>query len=161
MNPTLELRFKTMIRALTEVIIPALDPANALAQEQARLLVGHLHAALLQLPHVTQVTQLEETSLNALAMSLITASAGGPLTRAATERVQSALAAEDHSSLTHAIEALIADSAADGCAEFLDASRRAVLAHAKTATVLGRSWFKPMGFDSDPASLPAISTLLN
>ena len=37
MNPSIELRIKTMIRALTEVIIPAVDPNNSLAQEQARL----------------------------------------------------------------------------------------------------------------------------
>ena len=46
MNPSIELRIKTMVRALTEIIIPAIDRDNSLAQEQAGLLIGHLHVLL-------------------------------------------------------------------------------------------------------------------
>ena len=46
MNPSIELRLRTMIRAVTEVILPAVNPHDSLAQEQAQLLIGHLHALL-------------------------------------------------------------------------------------------------------------------
>jgi hypothetical protein len=161
MNPSLEVRFRSMIRALTEVIIPALDPHNSLAQEQARLLIGHLHAALLQMPTANQVVAAEHNALHGLADTLLAASSGGPVTRAATAHVRMTLAEDAPAALAHALEALVLAAAADGSVETLAASQRAVLAHAKAVSTLGRTWFKPMGFDSDPASLPELSDLLN
>ena len=161
MNPSIDVRFKSMIRALTEVIIPALDPHNSLAQEQARLLIGHLHAALLQMPTANQVTTTEHAALRGLAEALLTTSSGGPLTLAAADQARAALTEDDSTKLTHALEALVLAAVTDGSAEFLASSQHAVLAHAKIVSTLGRTWFKPMGFDSDPASLPELSTLLN
>ena len=48
MNPSIDLRIRSMLRALQETVIPALDPSDALAREQAGLLVGHLHALSIQ-----------------------------------------------------------------------------------------------------------------
>ena len=99
MNPSLDVRFKSMIRALTEVIIPALDPHNSLAQEQARLLIGHLHAALLQMPTANQVTTTEHAALRGLAEALLTTSSGGPLTLAAADQARAALTEDDSTKL--------------------------------------------------------------
>lgn len=48
MIPSTELRLQTMMRAMTESILPALDPKDSLAQEQAGLMMGHINALLQQ-----------------------------------------------------------------------------------------------------------------
>ena len=42
MNPTIDVRIDSMIRAMTEVVLPDLSPGGASA-EQAALVLGHLH----------------------------------------------------------------------------------------------------------------------
>jgi hypothetical protein len=160
MIPSPELRLRTMMRSLTEVILPSLDQNNALAQEQGRLLLGHLHALLLQQPHAQRVERVDARALENLGQRLIDACAGGPITMAAAARVTAAITSGDHATLSHAIERLIVDSALDGSPAFLRTAEALVLADAKATSLRGRTWFKPMGFDADPDSLPDISTLL-
>lgn len=161
MNPSLDLRLKTMLRSLTEVILPALDPENSLAQEQARLLVGHLHAMLLQQPHAARFTAIEVQALRTLAERLVAASAGGPSTMAARAQVSAALNTQDHAALSHAVEALVVDSRTDGAQEFLRKLERLVLDEAKATSWRGRTWFKAMNFDANPALLSDIPTMLD
>lgn len=160
MNPSLDLRLNSMIRAVTEVILPALDPENSLAQEQARLLIGHLHALLLQQPHAHRLAAIETQALTGLAAQLIAASAGGPITQAATDRVSVALSNGDTAAVSHALEALIIQSRTDGSTAFLRTVTQCVLDHAKADSLRGRTWFKLMNFDSNPAELSDIPTML-
>ena len=160
MNPSVELRLRTMMRAMTEVILPAIDPTNSLAQEQARLLLGHLHALALHAAHEGTIDALEETADRALARALLAAAAGGPHTRAAQLALDTALPGERRA-LLQAIEGLLLASGIDGSPEFQRASQQSVLAQARAAATLGRTWFKTMGFDPTPAALPDIQTLID
>ena len=160
MIPSLELRLRSMMRAVTEVILPAIDQNNSLAQEQGRLLVGHLHAMLLQLPYAARLERVEHEATGALAQRLIAASRGGPVTTAATARLNAALLRGDRIELSQAIERLIVDSAEDSAPQFMQDTERLVLAEAKATTLRGRTWFKPMGFDAEPESLTDVASLL-
>ena len=42
MNPDIDLRLQSMLKALTDVIVPALPAQERMAREQAGLLIGHL-----------------------------------------------------------------------------------------------------------------------
>lgn len=158
MNPDLDLRLRSMQRALTEAVIPALDPDDALAQEQARLVLGHLHALGLHHRHAARFERLEDRALIVLGRALVAAAAGGPQTARAATRVSVACTTATNVAAT--IEALVLASGEDGSAEFADEAARLVLAHGKAAALRGRAWFAAMGFDSTPAALPDIERML-
>jgi len=161
MNPSVDLRIHSMMRALTEVVLPAVDPDNSLAQEQVRLLLGHLHALTL---HYRDEARLDEQSLIALetlAHELLAQCAGGAGTLAAAKAVQVALVASDTRELSRAIESLMIASGVDGEPAFQAASAALVMTHARSETWRGRTWFKAMGFDAAPDSLPTIDQLLH
>ena len=47
------LQVQTVIKAMTDVVLPAVDPNNKLAQEQARLVIGMLHLVAQRQPEIT------------------------------------------------------------------------------------------------------------
>lgn len=158
MNPSIELRLKSMIRAITEMVLPAVDPGNSLAQEQTRLLLGHLHALLLQHAHAGEIDRLVKRDAEHLANDLLREVRGGPQTRGAALYLRAALAGTG--TISHAIEQLIIASGVDGDPAFVDFSERKVLEYSKAQAIRGRAWFKAMGFDSAPDTLPDIPALL-
>lgn len=160
MNPSIELRLRTMIRALTEVIVPAVDAQDSLAREQAQLLLGHLHALLQQHRHEADIDRVERRTLDKLAHDLAEASAGGEATARATTRLRAQPPDTATADIAHAVEALLIASGEDGSESFQRTSAALVLKHARESAVRGRAWFKPMGFDPVPDTLPAIATLL-
>ena len=58
-----DIQIQAVLKAFTDVILPALDPANPLAQEQARLCMGHLGvvAARLSLQYRYDRDELERS----------------------------------------------------------------------------------------------------
>ena len=159
MNPTIELRIKTMIRALTEIIVPVVDPRNALAQEQAGLLVGHLHALLLHEGREKAMCDGERAALKDLSNALVEVSDGGAITTAATSHLKALPNDVDTDTLSHAIEALVIDAGIDGSETFKRACDSLVIQHAREENLRSRVWFNAMGFDHDPDSLPDIESL--
>ena len=159
MNPSVELRLRTMIRALNETIIPAVDPNDSLAQEQAGLLLGHLHVLLQHHGREQKVCDNEHEALKKLALALIESSDGGDVTEAATKRLRQLVNDGDIDSLSHAVEALIVDAGTDGSEAFKKTCDALVIQHGREATLRSRIWFKSMGFDHDPDSLPEIDSL--
>ncbi|MBI2799284.1 MAG: hypothetical protein HYX63_03190 [Gammaproteobacteria bacterium] len=160
MNPSIDLRLRSMMRAITEVIMPAVDPQNSLAQEQIRLLLGHLHALSLQVTHAPRLAAIELNELQQLARELLTHAVGGPATQRAAARVTALVGGSDHAALAHAVEALLIASGEDGGAEFKNDAETRVLAFSRAEVLRGRAWFKAMGFDTNPERLPDIPTLL-
>lgn len=158
MNPSIELRLRSMIRAITETILPAVDPGNSLAQEQTRLLLGHLHALLLQHAHAGEIAQLVKRDAERLANDLLREVRGGPQTMGAALHLRAALAGTG--SIAHAVEQLLVASGVDGDPVFVDFSERTVLDYSRSQASRGRAWFKAMGFDSAPDTLPDIPALL-
>ncbi|MGE3771772.1 MAG: hypothetical protein AB7I32_02535 [Gammaproteobacteria bacterium] len=159
MMPSIELRLRTLIRAVGEVIVPAIDPSNSLAQEQARLLLGHLHAISLQLGHEAALIARDDDAVRRLARALLASAEGGVHTRAA----QAALADTvdtTRGALLAAIDAFVLASGVDGSDACRQASWRLVLDDARATAWHGRAWFRAMGYEDDPAAVPDIPTLL-
>lgn len=160
MKPSVELRLRTMMRAMSETVLPAVDPANSLAQEQARLMLGHLNALLQHHAGEGELERRDDRASRALATALLDAGDGGPATAQARDALRAALADTDGDALAHAIERLVVAIGVDGEADLHAASTRLVLAHARAQTTTGRAWFKPMGFDPRPDELPDPTELL-
>lgn len=157
--PSIDLRLRSLMRAVSEVILPAIDPANSLAQEQARLLLGHLHAISLQLGHEDELAAQDDETARQLAYALLASADGGTHTRAAQAALALAVNGGRHG-LLEAIDAFVLASGVDGSEACRASSLRIVLDDAHAAARHGRAWFRAMGFDPDPASLPDIPTLL-
>lgn len=64
------LQVQTVIKAMTDVVLPAVDPNNKLAQEQARLVIGMLHLVAQRQPLMYRYDRDELSRFLALADTL-------------------------------------------------------------------------------------------
>src|SRR3546814_16780178 len=88
MTPSTDERIASIIRSLTEVILPHLHADASLAQEQAQLAIGHLQILRLQID-VIQAFEAEETAdARLLASELADAIEGGHRTAHARDKHQ-------------------------------------------------------------------------
>ena len=62
MVPTITARLRTMMKAMQEVVLPAVDPHHSIAQEQAKLVLGSLNLILQQIDfaHAFEVVEARE-----------------------------------------------------------------------------------------------------
>ena len=92
MTPNIDERLASIIRALTEVVLPHLPPEASLAQEQVHLAVGHLQILRAQLDDIPayELEELEDGVALAKALAPIN---GGPVTTSAQSSLQSAASA--------------------------------------------------------------------
>jgi hypothetical protein len=159
MLPSIDLRIQNLIKALTQVVIPAIDPENALAREQAQLAIAHLQliAAQWQKAPVFEAQSLD--ALRALGERLAAVSAGGAETRRAAAGVRGALD-RPYADLGRAIDALIAAALADGETGFRAELDEAVLTYGAKQAWRERVWFAGSALDPDVAELPSIDAML-
>lgn len=169
MMPSLELRLRTLAKAMTDVILPALPAQNALAREQAQLLVAQLGMIAKHWRRAAEFDAIALREIVALAERLVPLAAGGPRTQAAAGelaallagRAQSARALdEDRAAVAAAIDALIAASAVDGDDPFRCASGDAIVAYSALQAWRDRVWFAGFGMDPERARLPEIDDML-
>jgi hypothetical protein len=158
---------QAVLKSMTDVMLPAIDPENKLAQEQSRLIIGLLALVADRLPlqraydldelrrlcslaHVLQsiepVASLSVAAENgaeaitrqsAATSDLVTAI--GMLTEAIGDRAQTLAGRSDESSRA-------------GCL--------AVLASAREQQLRERSWLLMQGWEVDAAGIPAIDELI-
>ena len=144
MIPSTELRLKTMMRAMTESILPALDPDDSLAQEQAGLMMGHINALIQQQGQEPVVMVKEQQEMTELATFLLSVAEGGEQTQNASQTLSKTLEQYCHEKVSQAVERLIA--AEDATEAFKKAAWQPVLDYSGSAAKRGQQWFKPMGF---------------
>ena len=157
---------RAALKALREVVTPAVDPANPLATEQLRMACGYLALVCEQLPWRSARIAAEGHQALALANTLQLLAAGCDRTAAAAldEAISAAQALHAQPGLaedawqrsTAALGA--ASSALVRCASTADDDtrrriERAVVAHAAAWLDAQRAWYRPLGFDT-AASLP-------
>lgn len=155
MTPTVDERLASIIRALTEVILPHLPPEASLAQEQAHLAVGHLQILRAQFDATPDFERSELEDTKALANALVDAIHGGSVTQAAVAALQTEIHQCDGSDVrsqyracNRAIEALVKAVSADGAPDARAALRRIILDHERARVAKDRRWFLPFGFDT-------------
>lgn len=174
LRPTLQL--PTLIKAMTDVVIPALDPANKLAQEQSRLIVGMLALMSARMPLMFAYDREELQRYLALSESLLQQVNGKASALAAAKELD-ACAAQGAQVLGRAgadpreleaavlsLRAKVGELVRTVCEVGEPATRTAVsktvLAASKDQLDRERAWLLPQGWEGDPSSLPAIEKLL-
>lgn len=169
-----ELQLKSALTAMKNVVVPAVDPHNKLAQEQARIIMGMLDMMIQQLPlaYRYEVDQLARSAL--LAEKLLEKSAS--FSGAASDVLRSDLA---HAQEIHQLAKVEPNelreanlqlqgslgwvlSAYDGelDGENFSEISKLVLEYSEQQLLRDRSWLKLQGWEKKPESLPDIHTLL-
>lgn len=166
MTPGIAVRLESVLHGLRDAIIPAINPDEALAIEQAGLILAQLAMLQRQLPYADRYHRLCRNDARATAMIIVQAAAGGPISEAATKALVALLAAADaddphdgYLDFADRIAALTSAAADDGEPEWRARVDTAVLALACRQNRRERVWFKDAGFDPSPGELPSLATL--
>ena len=167
-----QLQIQTVIKAMMEDVIPAMDQTNQLAMQSAQLTIGTLMLISQHLPLEYRYDCDELARLLATAKTLAAQAAGLPATQGLS--AASAVAADvldraraEPSEIVDAIRSLRAATAntvraayADGSETVQGAVEKTVLAMSKEQLLRDRSWLLMQGWEPNPAAVPAIDTLL-
>ncbi len=171
-----ELRLQSMLRAMLEVIQPAIDPSRQLAIDQANIMIGTLRILLDQHDKTYQFRTAELRQYSALVRDLTDIAQGGSETHASARAAKALLAQVEaiaglpipsQAALTELVVAirtaadeLLRAAYADGTAAFRKAADRLVLDQAGKELLRERAWVRRAGFEADPSVLPPIEELL-
>lgn len=171
-----EVQIAAMIKALTDVIIPAVPPENKLAVEQANLVVGMLKLMKVQLPVQFRFDRDELQRLVATVDSVNAVGTRDADTAAAIERIgeqrrrandvlERCQAAPDELyasilALRAALCALIDVAAGSSDAVAREQIETALMAMSKEQLLRDRALMKPQRWEPDPAAVPDIEALL-
>ena len=172
-----EIQLRSMIKAMTDVVLPAVDPNNDLACEQAQLVLGMLNLMAARLPWQFHFDIDALARALALSTDIYRDADGGPETQAASAALNDAAvrgsavlagAKASPEDLERAILELRAKTASaldalhrDGDPDCLKVISCAVLDAAREQNIRERAWFSPQGWDTEAESAPPLETLIN
>lgn len=155
MTPNVDERIASIVRSLSEVILPHLPPEASLAQEQVHLCIGHLQILRAQIDGVPAFEREELEDTLAIARILASQITGGPCTTGAIAQIEAAIAAASGADVRGermktliAVENLVRAVSVDGTPEGKAALTRLILQNEAPRTLKDRHWFAPFGFDS-------------
>lgn len=152
MIPDTDERLASVVRALTDVVLPALSPEAGLAQEQVQLCVGQLQILRAQLDSILTYEAEELADAAALGDELAGLADHGAL-RAALETGRAAQTPAEIRTARKAIHAAIAELVA-ATADRPPADRarlhQAIMRAERHRVIKDRRWFAPFGFDIAP-----------
>lgn len=168
-----EFQIQTVIKALNDVVLPALDPGNKLAQEQIQLAIGTLHLVLKRAPlryryernDLARLAELAETlqqqaeSLPQAAQALAALAASSAKGRDVLQRAQAEPGELEDANLElrDRVGAVVSVAAASAEGGTLRSIQSAVLAHAQEQLLRERAWLSPQGWEP---GLPEVETLI-
>lgn len=158
MIPTVDERLASVVRALTDVVIPSLPPEAGLALEQIQLSIGHVQIIRAQLDAMPAYEQEELADVLLIGRAL-QGLEGGAETRAANAELGNAIAGgaevkgpaesrKARNAIHDAITRLVRAISADGTNASRNALSRIIIEKEKARATKDRHWFAPFGFDS-------------
>lgn len=155
MTPTVDERLASVVRSLTEVVLPHLPPEASLAQEQVHLAIGHLQILRGQLDAAPGFERGEWEDALAVARALGEGMTGGQATLDAAAALAMAADAADGSdcreqtaAIHRAIDRLVEAVSRDGSPDAREQLPAIILRHEAARVAKDRRWFLPFGFDS-------------
>lgn len=174
MRPAIQIQ--SVIKALTDVVLPAVDPDNKLAQEQARLAIGLLKLMGEQLPMQFRFDCDELQRLIQCSRELLGQARGGSATRAAQAALEGVAKAaqlalegarsspQDVENSVRAMRAatgvLVTQVYRDGEPGSRAQVRDTVLAMSREQLLRDRSMLLMQGWEPDPQAIPPLDRLL-
>lgn len=154
MNPSIDDRIDSVIRALSEVILPHLPAEAALAQEQAQLAIGHLQIIRAQIDDAPDFEREELADAIALGNALRTAIATDEHTGAAVAALSLAVDTADgdevrvqYRAIQTAIEQLVQAVGQQGSPGARQTLSTIILDYENRRAQKDRKWFAAFGFD--------------
>jgi hypothetical protein len=155
MIPSVDERLASIIRALSEVILPHLPREASLAQEQAHLAIGHLQILRLQLDLAPAFEREELADAQAVGAALVAAITGGTATTAAIAALGASLSSADGpderrqtAQIHEAVDVLVQAVSKDGAVGANTRLAGIILEHEQARVMKDRKWFLPFGFDT-------------
>lgn len=164
MTPSIDLRISTIVRAMEDVVTPAIEEGNSLAREQAALIIGHLRLLAVQW---SRADGYARTCLADLVDTLVPLEpAGGEQTVAAGLHLGASLGSEGNAESRYkqimaAADALVRAADADGDPGFRAELSARLLDFSLRQSLRDRSWFAGTGFDLHPEQLFPIEDLVS
>ena len=155
MNPSVNDRLASVVRALEGVILPAIPSDAALAQEQAMLSIGHLQIILAQAEAAPAFEAAEAADMECMAAELAEAVEGGGNISESVLALRAAIAAPCSiptartATIQHAIDTVLIALSEGGAPDARKAATAIVLKHGAARAEKDRRWFAAMGFDID------------
>lgn len=161
MNPDIDLRLRSVMKALREVVLPALPEEQRMARDQANLALSHLALIAEHWPYALrhELESLDECLELAAALAPLVRDRALAAALAACVAQGMGVARDDYAAVSaalHAVKAQIDRALADGegeaplAATVLDA----VLRYNARRAPRERSWHRASGLDPDGPRLP-------
>lgn len=171
------LMLPAVIKALQDVLVPALDPANKLAHEQAHLVIATLQLLVQREPLRYRYERDELSRFVALAKSLQKEAGGLPCTESALRELTGSVAASEdvferaraepgeleaaNIDVRDKVCALVNALYSNNPASSLKSISSLITAHAQVQLRKERAWIVSQGWEADPSSLAPIETQLD
>jgi hypothetical protein len=157
LNPSIDDRLASIIRSLTDIVLPGLAEDASLAKEQLSLTVGHLSILRAHIEAMTafEIGELEDA--NQLAAALLGIAEGGPSTRHAKHDLEIVLAQardgehvrETRKRVNAATDRLVHEMLVDGTETCRKSLPSVLIPQQASRSLKDRRWFALMGFDSE------------
>lgn len=153
MNPSIDDRLSSIVRALTDIILPALPADAGLAREQLQLCVGHLGILRNQIDRAEAFEQEAAENARRLAADLLREAEEAGVTTEQFARLRHLTAEDTGAARQDRINHCICDILRSD-----DLSRHPPLSHRLKSLVIAseqaratkdRLWFAAMGFDRE------------
>jgi hypothetical protein len=153
MNPSVDDRMNSVLRALQTVVLPALPQEASLAREQVMIAMGHLQIIQAQRDATPGYEAEELTDILGMARQIVDvegcdgacASVRETLKRAMQESALPPREAAE--AIREAIDALLIVAGQVGTEKYHQKLSQTILPLAQARARKDRSWFAPMGFD--------------
>jgi len=159
MVPSHALRFQSMLRAMVEVVIPALPSDQRLALDQAQIIAGNLRILIDQAGRTSDYDRVDLAESAALGRKLADLLDVASAIDTATPDGERALA--DRVAATKQVtDALLRTALDHDDAAIRGAAGRLVLDQAEKQLIRERVWLRGAGFELDPEALPALDAVL-
>jgi len=157
MNPSVDDRINSAIRALSHVVLPALPEDAALAREQIMLVMGQVQIIQAQMDAAPAYEAEEAADFRAMADAVLPLANGGTKTAKAKAALQAALAdqnadaksREQTSAIQRAIDTLLIAVHEDGDDGVESRISNELLPMTAKRAAKDRAWFAAMGFDAE------------
>ncbi len=174
MLPSIDIRIQNLIKAIEQVVLPAVDTSNKLAQEQAQLVAAHLRVLSQQWDKAQRYELQSLRAMHQLAQRLTAEAGGGERTRDAARNLIAEADAIDYAVLDSAsaaaakirdlgtaVDALIFAISDDGSERCRSSLKDEILSYAQRQARRERIWFSGTGLDPDGQQLPSIDAMLS
>ncbi|MCB1476316.1 MAG: hypothetical protein H6883_05710 [Rhodobiaceae bacterium] len=165
---------RAVVRALADVVTPAVDESNSLAREQLRLSIDYIEFVAARLEYLNDREVFDLRNHLAMARNIVqilgdAAAPGHSTLVAAIGQGETALSSgavpmRSLKDATASLAAAVADvvrSASEMEQSVARAIEKAVIDSSKERIAFERAWYEPLGFDPNPGNVPSVRDVMD